>query len=173
MAPVCRDLAGAGYAPAMTAAYVLASSTVVRATPEAAFDAVLSAPLEELFTQRSGPIPPVRGCTGQEGEWGTVGQTRTVVLADGSRNLETLVAAERPESYRYRLTDFTGPMKGLVRDVDGEFAFAPVGDGTQVTWSWRVHATNPVARLLLPALGFFWRRYAEKMWPRYAARLAV
>jgi hypothetical protein len=64
-------------------------------------------------------------------------------------------------------------MKGLVRDVDGEFAFASVGDGTQVTWSWRIRATNPVARLLLPVLGFFWRRYAERMWPRYAARLAV
>jgi len=122
---------------------------------------------------RVGPIPAIRECTGQEGAWDTVGKTRTIVLADGSRNLETLVATERPGSYRYRLTDFTGPMKALVRDVDGEFAFAPVGDRTQVTWSWKIHPTNPVARLLLPGVGFFWRRYAAKMWPRYAARLAA
>jgi hypothetical protein len=155
----------------MTAAYVLDSSTVVPATPEAAYDGVLAAPLEELFTQRVGPIPPVRECTGQDGEWGTVGQTRTVVLADGSRNLETLVVADRPGSYRYRLTDFTGPMKGLIRDVDGEFAFAQEGAGTRVTWSWRIRPTNSAARLLLPVVGLFWRRYAEKMWPRCAARL--
>ncbi|HET9423345.1 MAG TPA: SRPBCC family protein [Nocardioides sp.] len=155
----------------MSSPYLLSSSTVVGATPEAAFDGVLAAPLPELFVERSGPIPPIRECTGQEGAWGDVGQTRTVVLADGGRNLETLVAADRPGSYRYRLTDFSGPMKALVRSIDGEFAFAAEGNGTRVTWSWEMHAANPVARRLLPVMGFFWRRYADKMWPRYAARL--
>jgi hypothetical protein len=144
---------------------------VVDATPEAAFDAVLAAPLPELFNTRSGPIPPIRECTGQEGAWGTVGQTRTVVLADGSTNLETLVAADRPGSYRYRLSDFSGPMKALVASIDGQFAFGAEGAGTRVTWSWQMHATNPVMRMLLPGLGFFWRRYAADMWPRFAARL--
>ena len=144
---------------------------MVQATPEAAFAGVLAAPLPELFTERSGPIPPVRECTGQDGAWGGVGQTRTVVLADGSSNLETLVSTERPGSYRYRLTDFTGPMKQLVRSVDGEFAFVAEGSGTRVTWSWKMHAANPVARVLLPGVGFFWRRYAAGMWPRYAALL--
>lgn len=151
--------------------YELSSSTVVRATPEAAYEAVLAAPLAELFPDRAGPIPPVRECTGQDGAWGTVGQTRTVVLDDGSTNLETLVAADRPRSYRYRLDDFTGPMKLLVGHVDGEFAFAPAGPGARVTWRWDLYPAHPPARLLLPVLGFFWRRYAAAMWPRYAARL--
>lgn len=155
----------------MSAPYLLTSSRVVGVTPEIAFDGVLASPLPELFSERSGPIPPIRECTGQDGDWGTVGQTRTVVLADGGTNLETLVAADRPGSYRYRLSDFTGPMKALVGSVDGEFSFVPEGTGTRVTWSWRMHATNPVARLLLPGLGFFWRRYAAGMWPRYAARV--
>lgn len=120
----------------MTSPYLLSSSTVIPATPEIAYDGVLAAPLEELFPHRAGPIPPVRECTGQEGAWGTVGQTRTVVLADGSSNLETLVAADRPGSYRYRLGDFTGPMKRLVGSVDGEFSFTPEGPGTRVTWTW-------------------------------------
>jgi hypothetical protein len=153
----------------MSAPYLLNSSTVVDATPDAAFDGVLASPLPELFSERSGPIPPVRECTGQEGAWGTIGQTRTVVLGDGNSNLETLVALDRPGSYRYRLTDFTGPMKALVRSVDGEFAFAAEGSGTRVTWSWKMHAANPVSRLLLPGMGFFWKRYAAAMWPRYAA----
>src|SRR5687768_9685496 len=147
----------------MSAPYVLSSSTVVDATPEVAFDGVVAAPLTELFTERSGPIPPIRECTGQDGVWGVAGQTRTVVLDDGSSNLETLVAVDRPGSYRYRLTDFSGAMKALVRSIDGEFAFAAEGQGTRVTWTWQMHPANPVSRLLLPGLGFFWRRYAAGM----------
>ena len=155
----------------MTAPYLLSSSTVVPVSPEVAHDAILAAPLDELFSTRAGMIPPIKECQGQDGPWGTVGQTRTVVLADGGSNLETLVALDRSHDYRYRLTDFTGPMKGLVASVDGRFATVAEGTGTRVTWSWEMHATNPVARALLPGLGFFWRRYAAAMWPRFAARL--
>ena len=155
----------------MSAPYVLTSSSVVAVTPEVAFDGVLASPLPELFAERSGPIPPVRECTGQVGDWGDVGQTRTIVLADGSSNLETLVALDRPGSYRYRLTDFTGSMKALIRSVDGEFAFAAHDGGTRATWTWQLHPTHAVARLLLPVMGVFWRRYATRMWPRFAARL--
>lgn len=155
----------------MATPYLLSSSTVVPASPEVAFDGVLAAPLEDLFPHRAGPIAPIRGCEGQDGAWGTVGQTRTVRLADGSSNLETLVAADRPGSYRYRLTDFQGPFKTLVAAVDGEFSFLPEGSGTRVTWSWSLEPTNPMARPFLAVVGFFWRQYAQKMWPRYAARL--
>lgn len=156
----------------MTAPYQLTSSSVVPVPPTAAFQGVLDAPLDQLFPTRSGPIPPVVRCDGQEGAWGvTLGQTRTVVLADGGTNLETLVAADSPNVYCYRLSDFTGPMKGLVAGVDGRFTFVPEGSGTRVTWSWELHATNPVARVLLPVLGVFWRRYAAGMWPRYVARV--
>jgi hypothetical protein len=153
----------------MAAPYLLSSSTTVPVPPDVAFDGVLAAPLEELFPHRAGPIPPVRASEGQAGAWATVGQTRTVRLADGSSNLETLVAADRPGSYRYRLSDFTGPMKALVAGVDGEFSFVPEGSGTRVTWSWALRPTSSVARLLLPVLGVFWRQYAARMWPRYAA----
>lgn len=157
----------------MVAPYLLTSSTVVPVSPDVAFDAVLAAPLEELFPHRSGMIPPVRECQGQNGAWGTIGQTRTVVLADGSTNLETLVAADRPGVYRYRLSSFTGPMKALVAGVDGTFSFVAEGPATRVTWSWELHPTNAVTRLAIPVLGVFWRQYAAKMWPRYAARLAT
>lgn len=155
----------------MPSPYLLSSSTVVPVAPQLAQDAILAAPLADLFSSRAGMIPPIKETTGQDGAWDTVGQTRTVVLADGGTNLETLVALERPEDYRYRLTDFTGPMKGLVDHVDGRFSTVAEGSGTRVTWSWEMYATNPVARALLPGLGFFWRRYAAAMWPRFAARV--
>lgn len=156
----------------MSTPYLLSSSTVVPNAPDAAFAGVLDAPLEDLFPERAGLIPAVKECTGQDGGWDAVGKSRTVVLADGSSNLETLVEYSRPGNYRYRLSDFTGPMKALVAGVDGQFSFVPEGDGTRVTWSWKIHPTNPVARGILPVLGFFWRRYAAGMWPRYAARLS-
>jgi hypothetical protein len=157
----------------MTAPYQLSSSTVLATTPETAFQGLVDAPLEELFPTRSGLIPPVRGSEGQQGAWGNPGQTRTVVLADGSRNLETLVAVEAPHDYRYVLTDFTGPMRLLVREVEGRFAFEPAADGTRVTWSWLLHPTHPVARIAFPVLGASWRRMAQGMWPRFGARVAT
>jgi hypothetical protein len=158
----------------MAAPYLLTSSTVVAATPEAAYDALCAAPLEALFSSRSGPIPPVARCEGQVGEWGTAGQTRTVVLADGSSNLEALVAADRAtQEYRYRLSDFKGPFKLLITGVDGQFAFTPEGAGTRVTWTWALHSVNALTAPVLRVVGFFWRRWAAAMWPRYAARLTA
>lgn len=156
----------------MSTPYLLSSSTVVPNTPDVAFAGVLDAPLEDLFPDRAGLIPAVKECTGQDGGWDAVGKSRTVVLADGTSNLETLVEYSKPGNYRYQLSDFTGPMKALVAGVDGQFSFVPEGDGTRVTWSWKIHPTNPVARGILPVVGFFWRRYAAGMWPRYAARLS-
>lgn len=155
----------------MTSPYLLSSSTVVPASLESAWTGILDAPLETLFTERAGLIPPIQECTGQDGAWDAVGKSRTVVLADGSSNLETLVEYSAPSTYRYQLRDFTGPMKALVATVEGQFSFIPEGDGTRVTWSWKIHPTNPAARGILPVVGFFWRRYAAGMWPRYAASL--
>ena len=157
----------------MTSPYQLSSSTVLAATPEAAFQTLVDAPLEELFPTRSGLIPSIKECEGQDGAWGNLGQTRTVVLADGSRNLETLVVVEPPHDYRYVLSDFTGPMRMLVRKVEGRFAFEPAGDGTRVTWSWILHPTHPLARLAFPVLGASWRTMATNMWPRFSARVAT
>ena len=118
MAPVCRDQAGAGYAPAMTAPYLLTSSTVVAASPEDAYATVCAAPLEKLFTQRAGPIPYVVRCDGQVGEWGQRGaRPGPWCSSDGGGNLETLVGADpATQDYRYELTDFEGPFKALIQE---------------------------------------------------------
>ena len=157
----------------MASSYLVSSSSVVAATPDAAFQALLDAPLETLFPHRSGPIPAIVRCDGQDGAWSSVGQTRSVVLADGTSNLETLVGLERPHDYRYRITGIEGPFKLLVTSIDGRFTFEPEGDGTRATWSWVLHGRNPAARLAFPALGFFWRRWAAGMWPNFASRVTT
>ena len=157
----------------MAVPYHLSSSSVLATDVESAFQCLLDAPLEELFPTRSGVIPPVRGTEGEQGPWGELGQSRTVVLADGSRNLETLTAVDRPYDYRYTLTGFTGPMRLLVGRVEGRFAFEPVGHRTRVTWGWTLHPTSAAARLLLPVVGASWRRMAAGMWPRFGARVVT
>src|SRR5215210_7690655 len=158
----------------MPAPYLLTASTVLSGSSEAAYDALVDAPLEELLGDRSGPIPPVKECRDQGGPWGNVGQTRTIVLGDGGTILETLVVADRTAGdYRYRLSDITGPMKPLVRGVDGRFAFAPASDGTSVTWTWNVHPTNAGTRLVMPLFNVFWQRAARKAFARLGTRLAA
>jgi len=149
--------------------YLVSSSTVVPVDPDAAFQGLLDAPLERLFPHRSGPIPAIVRCEDQGGPWSTVGQTRSIVLADGTKNLETLVGLERPSDYRYRVTGIEGPFKLLVTSIDGRFTFEPEGDGTRATWSWELHGRNPVARLAFPVLDFFWRRWAAGMWTNFAS----
>src|SRR3954447_10829661 len=135
----------------MTTTYAVSASDLLPTTPDVAFDTLLDAPIEQILGDRSGPIPPVRETRGQDGLWGTPGQSRTFVLGDGGTILETLVAAGRAaRDYRYRLTEVTGPMKLLVTHVDGRFAFAPEGSGTRVTWSWSLHPAHAVTRLVMP-----------------------
>jgi hypothetical protein len=60
-------------------------------------------------------------------------------------------------------------MRPLVRAVDGRFTFVPEGDGTRVTWTWRLHLTAAPVRLLMPAFGVFWRRAARHAFAQVAA----
>lgn len=157
----------------MVATYVLSESATLPGTPDAAYDAVLDAPLEEILGHRAGLIPPITGCSGQDGPWGTVGQTRTIEMADGGRVLETLVVAERGTDYRYRISDIRGPMRPLVAGIDGRFAFEPAGAGSRVTWSWDMHPTNTVTRLMLPVMGLLWHRWARTMFDRLTERVTA
>ena len=152
----------------MASTYFVSSSTVVPVTPEVALEGVLDAPLEKLFPHRSGPIPAIARCEGQDGSWSRVGQTRNVVLADGTSNLETLVGLERPNEYRYRITGIQGPFRLLVSSIDGRFTFEPEGAGTRATWSWELHGRSAASRLAFPAFGLFWNRWAAGMWPNFA-----
>ena len=150
--------------------YTVSSSHAFATTPERAWDVIAEAPLQEILDHRSGPIPPVKEMV-SDGPWGVTGAVRTVVLTDGSSNLESLIGASRPNDYRYELTAFTGPMKALVSKVEGRFEFTPQGDETLATWTWVIHPTNALASLGLPLLGFFWKGWAAKMWPKFGARI--
>lgn len=129
-----------------------------------AYEAVLAAPLPEIFSRRFGPLPPIREVRDQAGDWGVsgIGQTRTIVTADHGTMLEELTVLEPPARFGYTLSRITGPMKLLVDHVDGMWSFATAGTGTRVTWAWTFHPAHGAARLVLPGLALMWRGYARQ-----------
>ena len=140
----------------------LSESRTLPVALDDAFARTMPAPLEQVFTSRSGPLPPVKEVRDQPATWDTVGQARTIVLADGGTMRETLTTVDRPHSFGYDLTDVTGAFKAIVTTASGSWAFEPVGTGCRVTWSWTLHPRGLVGRLAMPVLGRFWHGYARK-----------
>jgi hypothetical protein len=140
----------------------LESSRTYPVSVEHAYDVLLPTPPPELFSRRYAAIPPIREIRDQEGEWGILGQTRTIKLSDGGTMRETLTSIDRPASFGYRISDVTGPMKPLVTEISGEWRFDPVGTGVRITWAWTVHPRGRLGGLAMPVFARMWRGYARQ-----------
>ncbi|HXH80359.1 SRPBCC family protein [Nocardioides sp.] len=143
------------------ATVTLSQSRAVPVAVDEAFDRVLAHPLTEIFRRRRLAIPPIKDVRDQQGDWGTVGQTRVIVLADGGTMLETLTSNDRPHSFGYTISEIRGPMKPLVASADGLWTFEPAGTGTRITWAWELTPTT-AGRVAMPAFATMWRGYARQ-----------
>lgn len=143
------------------ATVTLSQSRAVPVPVDEAFDRVLPHPLTKIFRRRRLAIPPIKEVRDQTGEWGTVGQTRTIVTADGGTVLETLTSNDRPHSFGYTISDVRGPLKPLIASADGRWTFEPAGTGTRITWAWELTPTA-AGRVAMPAFGAMWRGYARQ-----------
>ena len=126
-----------------------------------AFDAVLPLPLTTLFSRRYAALPAIREVRDQVGDWGAVGQTRTIVLADRGTMRETLTSVTPGTSFGYDIEPRTGPLKPLVAGAEGLWAFAAAGDGVEVSWHWSVTPTR-AGSLVMPAFARMWQGYARQ-----------
>src|SRR3954449_7060372 len=138
----------------------LEESRTVPLPLEETFDRVLPMPLDELFVRRYGPIPAIKR-TEQDGVWGSIGQTRTIVLADPGTMHERLTVVERPHRFGYTVSGITGPMKFLASSFDGLWTFVPDGDGTRITWAWELRPTA-AGSLVMPLFSRLWHGYARQ-----------
>jgi hypothetical protein len=144
----------------------MATITVVqfRAIPielQRAFELTLPMPLTTIFSRRYGLLPPVKQVRGQNGVWGQVGQSRTVVTTDGGTMRELLTEVDVPHSFSYRLSEISGPMRPLVDSIDGRWEFARQGTGTLITWRWTLHPKVLGTGVLRPIV-WMWRGYARQ-----------
>ena len=138
------------------------ASRLVAVEPTEACDRLIAAPLPEVFSRRYAAFPSVREVIDEPEVWGTVGQTRTIVLADGGRLRETLVSVDRPDGYTYLLDDFHGRLRPFVRTVDGVWSVTPEGTGARIGWAWTLHPTAPPARLTMNVISHMWKGYADR-----------
>ncbi len=138
------------------------ASRFVPVDPTVAFDRLIAARLPEVFSRRYAAFPAVREVTGAPEDWGTVGQSRIIVLTDGGRLRETLTAVDRPDSYSYVLDDIQGALRPWVRSVDGVWSVTPEGTGARVGWVWTLHAMRSPARLTMNVIGRMWKGYADR-----------
>ncbi len=143
--------------------YRVSASRSVPVEVERAFDAVIVEPLPRIFSRRFGPFAPIREVRDQTGDiWGTVGQSRRIVLSDGGAVTERLTSVDRPTAFGYQLSEIKGPLKALVSTVAGEWRFESAGTGTRITWSWVLEPASTVSRYTLPLLARLWRGYARQ-----------
>jgi hypothetical protein len=138
------------------------ASRVVVVEPDVAFDRLLNVRLTEVFSRRFAAMPAVADVTDQPEDWGVVGQTRTIVLADGGRLRETLTDIERPNSFTYRLDGIEGPLRHFVHSIDGAWTTTAHEAGTRVGWAWTFYPKASPARLTTSVIGRMWMGYAER-----------
>jgi Polyketide cyclase / dehydrase and lipid transport len=142
--------------------YRVEASRLVAVEPTQAFDLLFAAPLPEVFSRRFAAFPAVQEVTDEPDDWGTVGQTRRIVLADGGSLRETLTSVDRPSSYGYTLDDLHGRMRPFVATVDGLWSVTPEGTGARIGWTWTLFAQAPPARLTMTVIGRMWKGYADR-----------
>ena len=140
-------------------------SRVIPVSVDDAFAGTLPIPLTTIFSRWYGPIPPIAEVRGQQGAWGTPGQTRDIAFKGVGGMHEELTSVDAPHSFGYRITGITGPLGSLVGSAEGEWTFAPGSTGatsTTVTWLWNIHAASALTAALLPVVGLLWRGYARQ-----------
>jgi hypothetical protein len=135
----------------------------VAVSQSTAFDYNVPIDLTSIFTGY-GPLPAVIGIKNQTGAWDGAGQTRIVLLSDGSSAQEILTKYERPNYFSYTVSGFTGALRLLITSANGEWWFSTTSLG-QTRIKWR-YAFNARSALAVPVLWFItnvlWRNYMHK-----------
>jgi hypothetical protein len=135
----------------------------VKADQAAAFERIVPIDLTSIF-KGYGPLPAVTGTQDQVGAWDGAGQTRTVLLSDGSSAQELITKYQHPNCFSYTDSSFTGALRFLITSANGEWWFSGGSSGeTHIKWRYAFNARSllavPELWLITNAL---WRGYMRK-----------
>jgi hypothetical protein len=132
------------------------------ASQEDTFDIIVPIDLSTMF-KRWLFIPGVEGVRDQSGPWDTAGQTRTVLLSDGTSAQEVLTAVERPTGFEYEVGPFPRPLGLLAEGATGSWDFTSASDGTtRIRWTYSFQPAPGRAWLVRFIIAPAWRRYAQR-----------
>jgi len=124
------------------------------------------------FYPKSGVLPAVVEVRAQTGGWDAAGQTRTVVMSDGSSFTETLRVVTEP-LFAYDLTGFTGFFGLLVDHARSEWRVVDDGDGSSIAWTY-AFTSKPGRGLFVAAIvRLAWAGYMRRVLPAIASSTAV
>jgi hypothetical protein len=136
---------------------VVEQSRVIGVDQKEAFLGVLQMNVPTIFRRWYGPFPPIKQVIG---DFGVVGDARTLKFAGGGSAREELVRLDSANSFGYELSEIKGPLALLSSGVQGEWSFEPVDSGTKATWRWTIHPRSALSTPMLPLFGRLWRGYA-------------
>lgn len=141
---------------------------------EEVFDFATACDGFQLFLFTVGPIPGVAGSRMVDAPAPKAGAKRDVRLTDGTTIHEVLLAYDRPSRHHYRwLKPPAPPFSWLVKCGEGDWTFSATQKGTRIVWLYHFDLTSPLARVLSPALLWFFRRWMQTGLERLPAALAV
>jgi hypothetical protein len=137
-------------------------NATTRASREDTFDVIVPIDLSTIF-KRWLFIPGVEGVRDQSGPWDTAGQTRTVLLSDGTSAAESLTSVNRPEGFSYRVGPFPRPLGLLANSANGSWTFTSKAKGvTAIRWTYSFQPAPGRAWLVRFIIAPAWRRYAQR-----------
>jgi hypothetical protein len=136
----------------------------VSVNQKTAFEVNVPIDLTSIFTG-FGLLPAVVGVKNQTGSWNGAGQTRTVLLSDGSSGQEKLTKYEHPDYFSYTISGFTNMFRFLITSIDGEWWFSRVtSDETHIKWRYAFKAKSVFTVPVLWFIGgILWRGYMGKI----------
>jgi len=142
-------------------------SVWARVTPERAYE--LSGPLDPtMFYPGRWPLPAVVSVEDQSGSWDAPGRSRTLMLSDGGRVVETITDAISPDLFAYELTDFQKLFGRLVSGARAEWRFEPEAGGTSIRWAYTFFALPGRTAIVRAIVKLFWAPYMRRVLPPIA-----
>jgi Polyketide cyclase / dehydrase and lipid transport len=116
------------------------------------------------YYPRFGILPAVLEVRNQTGSWDKPGQTRTLLLSDGSSVLEHTMNVEPYGFFAYNLTDFTKIFGRLVDHARAEWTFSEVAGGTAIHWSYTFFPKRgPASAMVATIVKLLWGPYMRRV----------
>lgn len=133
---------------------------IVEAPLPTVFDTAASIDARALV-KSFGPLPGISDVDGHDAPWSSPGQIRVHRLTDNSSVTEELTDFTRNFTFGYKLSNFSGAFKSLVKGARAEWHFTQLGGArTQIDWTY---VFQPKGMFEEPLLWFV----VKLFWPGY------
>lgn len=105
-----------------------------------------------------GVIPGIQAAQFEVQTPGLVGSRFRVMNTDGSSHVEEIIEWQPDRRLRIRMQDFSAPLSRLATHFEETWEFQSVGDKTQVTRLFQMHAKSALTRPFLWVISLFLKR---------------